>query len=152
MFFPLKKQRQALPHLIYTSYYDSKVTFYTEDIEDLNLLSEKKIKLSTTNGEDKQINLILVREPKKSILWNIFLILIPLFFYILERKWNVRWWIRILAYTIAFISLWLKIPTPLNVPRFNILNIVTWSLYALLIGIIEILLFKKRKTKNRQAE
>jgi hypothetical protein len=143
IFFPFDKYSL---NLIYSSYYDSKVNFHIKDIEDLNLKSEEEKDLLILKNKDEQINFLLIRkDPIKSIFWNSLIILVPFIIYISEKKWDLKRKTRIIVYVIAFIALILKIPRPLNVSTINLLNIIIWGFYILLILIIENILSKQSK-------
>jgi len=144
-FFPFDKYSLEL---IYSSYYNSKVNFYIKNIEDLSLSSEKDIEISTIKNENKNINLFLVRDNPIKYLWELLIILLPTFFYIFQRKWDVGVGLRIGTYILELVSSVIIIfPLPLNIPLFNISNIIICLLYFSSIIIIETILFKQRKNK-----
>jgi hypothetical protein len=136
-------------NFIYASYFPSDVILNMKEIEDLNLNTKKEIIFSTSTNETKEVNLKLNRgDIFKEIVWKIILILIPFIFYILRKIKDLRI-IRYLMYLALLISIYFALPTPLNISRFNLLNIITSILCTFLIIFLEIKIkLDKRKVKK----
>lgn len=136
---------------IYTSYFPAKITLAVENIEDLDLSTSKKIEFSATENEKKEFNIKLLRKDFTNIIWNIISVAsVPLAFLVskrLSKRRSVRWCI----YIIAAILIYVFLPSPLNVPQQNLLNISTWIIFGSLIISLEVFSYRKSKqlTKNQ---
>lgn len=136
---------EYLFNVLYTSYYPSKITMSFDDIEDLDLSMSRKIGFSAGKDQTIEQQVKLERkEPFKRYIWNILLVFIPILVWPLEGKLKTRY-VRLATYFVTFLAIYFAIPTPLNVPKLNVYNVLIWFLYIIVIAFMEIFSYMKTR-------
>jgi len=126
----------------YKSYYPADVSIWVESREDLDISIDMPIKFFVNKNKNEEIPITFFRDNKlRKILWPMISSFFPLLI-ILFRKKAERGIIRLLFYVSGLLVLAFVLPSPLNVPRLNIMNIFASLIFLTMIVLIE---FKNRR-------
>jgi len=129
----------------FKSYYPAEVNIKVTSSEDLDFHNYTSSKLSLNRLDDKEIHVTFFRDNKfRNIFWHIITALFPLILLAFEKP-SKKKIVRLLIYLCAFISIQYIMPTPLNVPKYNLLYLISRLLFLGLVIIIEVN-FAKRKS------
>ncbi len=135
---------------IYTSYYPSEITINMDEIEDLDISTPKKLEFSAEANQNYENNITLLRKDiYKNLFWPVLLTLIGLIVQLYGNRWEIKWKSRLIAYIIASVTIIFTLPSVLNVPIFNLLNLLSLLCFIALLIFIEIK-YRKAKDNNKR--
>jgi hypothetical protein len=129
---------------IYVSYYPSEVNMKFIEVEDLELSITQPIRLIILrNGKtDNPVNVSLIRKNKiHKYVWPIISIIVPIVIFFIKKE-NKRWLFRIILYPLAATGIYFNLPHPVNVPIFNLCNILVCAIFTGLV-VVEITTSKR---------
>ena len=129
----------------FKTYYPAEVKLNISSSEDLDFVNYTTSNFSLERLKEKEIHIRFFRDNKfRNIFWHIISAFFPLIL-LASQKASERKIVRLLIYLFAFVSIQWIMPTPINVPKYNLLYIISRLIFLGLVVTIEFNFFK---TKN----
>jgi len=135
--------------VFFKCYYPADVNIKVYSSEDLDISNNSPLKFSVKRKQDQEIHIEFFRDNKfRKIILPIISALFPLILFLFGESSEKRI-VRLLVYLGAFFSMQYFMPVPLNVPKYNLLYIISRPIFLVLVIMIELNLHRKERPSKK---